>query len=292
MEEGNDLDSLITNSAQSGLDGDSAMTAENISPAQRPKMKKIKRAKVRLATPIPPVPEKIMPISGDTDNSIDIVAHPTDQTAQTETAALQQVNDLDALVSNISQTNTHSEQKASKQGDILQEMNTGTELVTSSDAQEMAFTQEESPYILEGLPPELDYETDEAYESTYESDSGYIKKSIFYAVSCACLLVGLFVGKTLFSSQTVENHGLEGVVLNPDVPAGRPRCGLTDKSQACTFYMMNWYKQELNGRDFYKLAAQLTGRETYMIETDNLRYSTVKIRPGAIAQLNIPALLK
>ena len=53
---------------------------------------------------------------------------------------------------------------------------------------------------------------------------------------------------------------------------------------------MNWYKQELTGRDFYKLAAQLTGREEYMIETENLRYSTVKIKPGAIVQLNIPAL--
>ena len=82
----------------------------------------------------------------------------------------------------------------------------------------------------------------------------------------------------------------KGVVTNPDVPSGRPRCGLTDKSQACVFYLMNWYKQELNGRDFYKLAAQLTGREEYMIETDNLRYATVKIKPGHFAQLNIPAL--
>jgi hypothetical protein len=53
---------------------------------------------------------------------------------------------------------------------------------------------------------------------------------------------------------------------------------------------MNWYKQELNGRSFYKLAAQLTGREEHMIETENIRYSLVKIAPGHFAQLNIPAL--
>jgi hypothetical protein len=105
-----------------------------------------------------------------------------------------------------------------------------------------------------------------------------------------CLFIGLYIGKTLFSSETIENYGLEGVVTNPDVPAGRPRCGLTDKSQACVFYLMNWYKQELNGRDFYRLAAELTGREEYMIETDNLRYASIKIKPGNIAQLNIPAL--
>ena len=105
-----------------------------------------------------------------------------------------------------------------------------------------------------------------------------------------CLFIGLYVGKALFSSETVENYGLEGVVTNPDVPAGRPRCGLTDKSQACVFYLMNWYKQELEGRDFFRLAAELTGREEYMIETDNLRYANTKIKPGNIAQLNIPAL--
>jgi hypothetical protein len=103
-------------------------------------------------------------------------------------------------------------------------------------------------------------------------------------------LINIFLGGIFFSSKAEEKQGLEGVVLNSDVPQGRARCGLTESSQACIFYIMNWYKQELTGRDFYKLAAQLTGREEYMIETENLRYSTVKIKPGAIVQLNIPAL--
>ena len=142
---------------------------------------------------------------------------------------------------------------------------------------------------MDALPPELDY-VDENMEEDFVPDVGYVKKSMVYIVAGICLLGGLFIGKAFFAEQKIENYGLEGVVANPDVPAGRPRCGLTDKSQACIFYMLNWYKQELNGRDFYKLAAQLTGREEYMIETDNLRYANVKIKPGHFAQLNIPAL--
>jgi hypothetical protein len=56
-------------------------------------------------------------------------------------------------------------------------------------------------------------------------------------VAVLCLFIGLYIGKALFSSETVENYGLEGVVTNPDVPAGRPRCGLTERSQACVFYL-------------------------------------------------------
>ncbi len=280
------MDGLLTNSS----DTDAAAPTAGVQPMQRPKLKKIKRAKVRLATPIPPVPEKIMPEADTAVTVAEVDMSPTEQQTVAETPISSQENILDTLLSDAAQTNELPEHPDNNE--TFSESDKGTELVTASEAQEMASTATGSPYVVEGLPPDLDYESDEAYEAAYEGESGYIKKSIFYAVSCACLLVGLFVGKTLFSSQTVENHGLEGVVLNPDVPAGRPRCGLTDKNQACTFYMMNWYKQELNGRDFYKLAAQLTGRETYMIETDNLRYATVKIRPGAIAQLNIPALLK
>lgn len=288
MVEGNDLDSLLTNN----LTENPAVQNTEALQTQRPKMKKIKRAKVRLVTPIPPVPEKIMPVSKDSEVVSPLNDLSAFQSTDKEIQNIQSDNDLDILISKVSQNNEDVLQVNTNESSSSQNTNKGTGLITSVDAQELSSTDGDSPYVLEGLPPELDYETDEAYDAAYDGDTGYIKKSIFYIATCVCLLAGVFIGKTLFSSQTIEKHGLEGVVLNPDVPAGRPRCGLTDKNQACTFYIMNWYKQELNGRDFYKLAAQLTGRETYMIETDNLRYATVKIRPGAIAQLNIPALLK
>ena len=161
-------------------------------------------------------------------------------------------------------------------------------IVTANEAQNLVTN--DNQYVLDNLPPDLDYLDEGAGNNVFIDSSNYTKKSFAYMMAIFCLFIGLYVGKTLFSSETIENYGLEGVVTNPDVPTGRPRCGLTDKSQACVFYLMNWYKQELNGRDFYRLAAELTGREEYMIETDNLRYASMKIKPGNIAQLNIPAL--
>lgn len=168
----------------------------------------------------------------------------------------------------------------------------GTSLVTATDAQDLVRESDfNNSYVLDGLPPELDYTSDEddgGYEPAYSDSRAMLKKLVLTAVSC--LVIGILLGGIFFSSKAEEKQGLEGVVLNADVPQGRARCGLTESSQACIFYIMNWYKQELTGRDFYKLAAQLTGREEYMIETENLRYATVKIKPGAIVQLNIPAL--
>ena len=114
------------------------------------------------------------------------------------------------------------------------------------------------------------------------------KKMIWIAL--ACLFVGLFMGKIFFSSEQVVRNGLQGVVVNPEVPKGRSRCGIAERTQGCVLYIMNPQRQELNGRDFYDLASQLTGRQRFVIETGNMRYSSVKIKPGNIAQLNIPPL--
>lgn len=114
------------------------------------------------------------------------------------------------------------------------------------------------------------------------------KKMIWIAM--ACLFIGLFLGKMFFSSEQVVRNGLQGVVVNPEVPKGRSRCGVAERTQGCVLYIMNPQRQELNGRDFYDLASQLTGRQRFVIETGNMRYASVKIKPGNIAQLNIPPL--
>lgn len=210
----------------------------------RPKLRKIKRPKVKVVNSMPQAPKKENPIP---EHDEEIVLEKNDEQI-------------------------------------------GTSLVTAIEAQELALEKEaESQYAFNNNSPELNYDDDDDFIVDAEY-AGYVKKNVLIIASVVCLVLGMFIGKALFSSRKVEKHGLEGVVINQDVPQGRPRCGLTDKSQACVFYLMNWYKQELNGRDFYKLAAQLTGREEYMIETDNLRYATVKIKPGHFAQLNIPAL--
>jgi len=119
---------------------------------------------------------------------------------------------------------------------------------------------------------------------------GAVEKKKVVWIALACVILGLVFGKLFFASSQVVQNGLQGVVLNPEVPKGRSRCGMVEKTQGCVLYVMNPQRQELNGRDFYDLASQLTGRQRFVIETGNMRYSSVKVRPGAIAQLNIPPL--
>lgn len=222
---------------------------------QRPKLKKIKRPKIRPISDVPPAPEKT------------IVE--------------------DSLISDTAAEAPRQEQTAVPENGGSSQ----NSLVTSKDAQQLLNNNEsrQQSYVLDGLPPELDYDADDDGSFDYQENNG---ASLFKQVliGVICLVIGISLGHVFFSSKKVEQHGLEGIVLNPDVPKGRARCGLTEQTQACVFYVMNWYKQELTGRSFYKLAAQLTGREEHMIETENIRYSLVKIRPGHFAQLNIPAL--
>lgn len=138
-----------------------------------------------------------------------------------------------------------------------------------------------SPYV-------EDYPAD-ATSADYPAEGGSDMKKIVIA-AVVCLLVGVFLGKAMFSTEQVVRNGLQGVVVNPEVPKGRGRCGVVEKTQGCVLYIMNPQRQELNGRDFYDLASQLTGRQRFVIETGNMRYSSVKIKPGNIAQLNIPPL--
>lgn len=260
----------------------------------RPKLKKIKRPKIRPTVDIPQAPEKVMPSFQETTAAIQAVAAEENNFATTvnhdeqnfdapeETSVSAQNDSVQVSDDNISAQNIGDNQSENAQGNSLVRAKDAQYMTSSTDNSELAFS-------LDDLNNDFEYDED-GDEEILQEDTSYIKKNVMYIAAGICLFVGLFIGKALFSSQTIENHGLEGIVANPDVPAGRPRCGLTDKSQACVFYLMNWERQELNGRDFYKLAAYFTGREEYMIETENLRYATVKIKPGDFAQLNIPAL--
>lgn len=111
-----------------------------------------------------------------------------------------------------------------------------------------------------------------------------------FITAAVFLLFGIMFAKIFLSGPTTVQNGLQGVVINSEVPRGRARCGVAERAQGCVLYIMNPQRQDLNGRDFYDLAAQLTGRQRFMIETGNMRYSSVKIKPGEIAQLNIPPL--
>lgn len=108
--------------------------------------------------------------------------------------------------------------------------------------------------------------------------------------SVVCFILGYGVAEMFSSSNTTVHEGLQGVVVNPEVPKGRARCGLVERTQGCVVYIMNSQRQDLNARDFFELAARQTGRQRFVVDTANMRYSNVKIKPGAIAQINIPPL--
>ncbi|MBE6452226.1 MAG: hypothetical protein E7012_01895 [Alphaproteobacteria bacterium] len=118
----------------------------------------------------------------------------------------------------------------------------------------------------------------------------YLTKNSLLLLACVILFIGILGGKFIFAESKVVRNGLQGVVFNPEVPRGRARCGVAERSQGCVLYVMNPQRQELVARDFYDLASQMTGRQRFVIETGNMRYSNTKIRPGDIAQLNIPPL--
>ena len=165
------------------------------------------------------------------------------------------------------------------------------------ESYEQTFTpaQETPAYITEDFSSEdtqTYIEDPSMQEYAYPSNLQTFDSKKVTFIGALCLIVGLVFGKMMFSSSSAQGalQGLQGVVVNPEVPQGRSRCGVAERTQGCVLYIMNPQRQELNGRDFYDWAAQLTGRQRFVIETGNMRYSSIKIRPGAIAQINIPPL--
>ena len=134
------------------------------------------------------------------------------------------------------------------------------------------------------------YADDEYYDNYVPvKNTGISTKVLIVSILC-CLAVGLFIGRFLFGETQVTHNGLQGVVVNNEVPRGRARCGVADRSQGCVLYIMNSQRQNVRAKDFYDMAAQVTGRQRFMIETGNMRYANTEIKPGDIAQLNIPPL--
>lgn len=118
----------------------------------------------------------------------------------------------------------------------------------------------------------------------------WLTTKVLVLIAFVCLFVGVVTGKFIFAESKVVRNGLQGVVVNNEVPRGRARCGVAERTQGCVLYIMNPQRQDMRAKDFYDLAAQMTGRQRFMIETGNMRYANSKIRPGDIVQLNIPPL--
>ncbi len=137
---------------------------------------------------------------------------------------------------------------------------------------------------------EEDEYADDSYVGEYPNEPSWLNVKVFVLVSLLTLFVGIVAGKFIFGESKVVRNGLQGVVVNTEVPRGRARCGVAERTQGCVLYVMNPQRQEMRAKDFYDIASQMTGRQRFMIETGNMRYANTKINPGDIVQLNIPPL--
>ena len=150
---------------------------------------------------------------------------------------------------------------------------------------------EETHYTNNGDAEGIRFVTEEDLQSTDNTAIiSLLKNKTVILLLILSLILGAAVGSLFFGKKKTANRGLDGVVINSDVPAGRNRCGLVEQHQGCVLYIMNPHTQEVTGKDFYSTAAQWTQRQRYLIETGNMHYSNTRIKPGYIAQINIPPL--
>lgn len=149
----------------------------------------------------------------------------------------------------------------------------------------------ENYFANNGSAENIRFVTEDDFQSAETVTLSYLfKDKTVWLLLILAALIGMIIGTFMFGKKTVSNRGLDGVVINSDVPAGRNRCGLVEPHQGCVLYIMNPRNQEVTGKDFYSTAAQWTQRQRYLIETGNMHYSNTRIKPGYIAQINIPPL--
>ena len=176
------------------------------------------------------------------------------------------------------------------------------------------------PHMMKAPPPQEKYE--EEYEEEYEDEAedsfeetadeeyeetssglyddnmaaslglppAFIKTKVLLFIFCLMLGIGFAAGMGLAKTMKTGSDELPGVVSNPEIPKGRPRCGLARKGQGCVIYVMNPTQREMNAKEFFPVVADLLKMPKFQIETANVQYSTTRIPPGYIALFNVPPL--
>jgi len=116
----------------------------------------------------------------------------------------------------------------------------------------------------------------------------FIKTKVLLPLFCLMLLIGAGLGIFIEKTTKSGSDELPGVVNNPEIPKGRPRCGRARRGQGCVIYIMNPSNQEMMAKDFFETAANFLKVPKFQIETANIQYATTRIPPGYIALFNIP----
>jgi len=169
----------------------------------------------------------------------------------------------------------------SKVNNILEEENSYKQPVVQNNAFEDDNEPENIRYVTE----------EELLPVSQDSIKMYLhNKTVLMMLVIAAMMGAMLSYMMTPAQQSKANKGLDGIVFNPDVPAGKSRCGLVEPHQGCVLYIMNPKNQEVTGKDFYTTAAKWTGRERYLIDTSNMHYASTRIKPGYIAQIYVPSL--
>lgn len=136
-----------------------------------------------------------------------------------------------------------------------------------------------------------DFDNASPYDDNMAASFGlppvFIKTKVLVPLFCLMILIGISVGIFVERSTKSSSPELPGVVNNPEIPKGRPRCGLARKGQGCVFYVMNPTNQEMMAKDFFEVAANFLKIPKFQVETANIQYATTRIPPGYIALFNI-----
>ena len=72
-------------------------------------------------------------------------------------------------------------------------------------------------------------------QSSYSGVPNWLTTKVFVLMVFVCLFVGIVAGKLIFAESRVVRNGLQGVVVNSEVPRGRARCGVAERTQGCCF---------------------------------------------------------
>ena len=95
----------------------------------------------------------------------------------------------------------------------------------------------EQPQFKPQTPQFIEDEHEAAYGTDYyqvETSNSHTK--MIMVAAFAAFVVGFFVSRLFFSEQKVTRNGLQGVVVNAEVPHGRARCGMAEAGQGCVLY--------------------------------------------------------
>ncbi len=133
------------------------------------------------------------------------------------------------------------------------------------------------------------------YDNNFAADfnlpPSVLTTKMFVVILSLVCVVGMVLGASLFGSSAApqqQSSGFVGVVHNTDLTRDLPRCGMTDRGQACILYIVNHTRYDKKAREFFDEAVRLTEVQKYSISIANPKYAEIRIPPGHFAQIQIP----